>query len=1276
MLIQGDCNSNKVRYLAQKYVELINSGVSVSHILVLVLNPYKRVEFYNEIIKINPLMEKEKHNIFTFWGLCYNAFKDNWDYIAKLINAPSDEVKPNLCGLEVSQFIFKQSIKTADFSDYISKVNLLHQLFRRYSLIVQNSLTNSEIVERSRILNESFYKEAQKAIDDYKLKTIQYKSFDYLRQLAILPSIYNKTDYFKNIKYFISDDSDEFSFAFWAFVNSIMPQLNQYYISYDENGSSRCGYLCAYKSGIRDFKNTYSPEIIKLESKSKFSELSNKIFKSIKDGNKINDINLSYNLQLKRLDMCFSVLNYIKTLVKQGVNPSEISVITPLLDDVLIQNFSDTKDGIKFQILAGNEKLAQSNTVKYILVILKLFNNLPALEYEIKFLLLNLLKIPYKKCLDIIKEYSVNKQFNNYEFKEKSYEYQYKKLCALINAENKGKNTLSSQIRIIYSNLISEFDEEFDKDKYDFLLKEAFSFETAFIDNCENITEEFIKQIENSVISENPADAFYIKKDAVIVSSVQKIIDFSLKTKYQIWLDVSNNEWFKNDTGTLYNAWALNRDWNKKEYTLDDNINLTREKTARMLRKLILCAQEKIVFFSSIYDNTGNENFGGLTDYIEFKEEHKQEFKIIPRDDQKPVLDYKKGKMGIMAVPGAGKTTILLALIIKLINEGINPEHIFVLTYMDSAAKNFKERIKSAIPENFSLPNISTIHGLALRIIKENGNYSKVGLDENFEICDDNTKEKIVKELFYKLKIDDENYENYENYLKCISIVKLSENKEKLYSKFKEIQSFYNFYNEYNIALKQLNYIDYDDMLCFSVDILEKDKEVLKYYQNICKYIIEDEAQDSTDIQQKLIALLSGKYQNIVRCGDINQAITSTFTNSDLESFRDFINKNNKVEMVSSQRCAKQIYNLANSLIKESVIQTDAKDAFYNIEMKGTSNNPVSNQQPQYLSFNAENEEKNFILNKVKEIIKNNPKSSIAVLLRLNSQVNEYNELFISNNIKTSLRSDCLAQKSIYQLMISLLKVLQNPLNNRLILELAKIYHQNNIVCFEQEVFDFFKNINSPFIKLNIDEILNEHVMQLYWDIDYWLNNSSMSVDVLALNIGLYYSKNSADKSNSYMVATLIKRLTENNDTMETIIKKLEYAAQKSMSAYKFFEEEYENSNENPINIMTMHKSKGDEFDYVFIPELNEENYPVTLNNVKLKSGSHFIQTIKNSVDKFGIKSPQELKIEQINETLRLLYVGITRAKKELYLSNSHNYKKRKNTKRLSIFETILLETN
>ena len=212
-------------------------------------------------------------------------------------------------------------------------------------------------------------------------------------------------------------------------------------------------------------------------------------------------------------------------------------------------------------------------------------------------------------------------------------------------------------------------------------------------------------------------------------------------------------------------------------------------------------------------------------------------------------------------------------------------------------------------------------------------------------------------------------------------------------------------------------------------------------------------------------------------------------------------------------------------------------------------------------------------------------------------------------------------------------------------------------------------------MKMNPDEINDEGLLQLFWDIDYWLNNSSIETDILVLNIGLFYSKNSVDKSNSYMISAMVKRMFAENESLENIIKKLEYSAQKSLSAYRFFENELVETNDIPIEIMTMHKSKGDEFDYVFIPELNEENYPTSTKNVKLKSGGHFVQIIKNSIDNKGIKSPDELKLEQIEETLRLLYVGFTRAKKELYLTNSLNYKKRKNTKSVEIINKILLET-
>ncbi len=1264
MLIQGSINTQRTHLIIKKYNDLLNKGILSNEIIVIVLNSFKKRFYIQELKKINS--ECDIKNIFTFAGLCYNAFFDNWEKISVLINNKDKENKPNLCGLEISQFIFKQSIKEADFSDYISKVNLLHQLFRRYSLIVQNELTAQEVIKCSSILKESFASDAKKAIDNYKLNTIRYRSFDYLRQLAILPFIYKETDYFRNIKYLLIDDADEFSYAFWNFVYTLMPQLREFVIGYDERGASRCGYLCAYKSGINNFIEQFKPKIISLEDKSVFCKTADEFYRAVISGNKVKLETISRSHYIKRLDMLEAAANYTAELINMGILPYEIAVITPLADEMLFESLKE--HNINFQNISGSDKLMDYDTVKHIIYILKIVNNIPLKDHELKNILINLLKIPFRKCIEIINIYSKTKSIEKFKFTEEKNDYAYKKLIFLKETLKKTENSISEQIKIIFSNLITEFEFNVQTDKYAFLLKEAQNFEAAFKKNIENdITLEFITQIENSVISENPAEAFSIGKDAVIISTPQKIIDYSYKTKYQLWLDISSSEWQKQDTGTLYNAWVFNRDWKKEEYSLEDNINLTKDKTARVIRKLMLCSKQEIRFYSSIYDNSGNENILGLDDFIEISNNNRYKFEIIPRDDQKPVLEYKQGKMGVMAVPGAGKTTILLALIIKLLKDGIKPENIFVLTYMESAAKNFKEKLKLCIEETSQLPNISTIHGLALRIIKENGNYTKIGLDENFDIIDESAKEKIIKELFYKLKIDEDNYDNY---LRCISTVKLAAKQNNLHSKHKEINRFLNFYNEYNAILKQNNLIDYDDMLCYSVKLLEENKEILKYYQELCRYVIEDEAQDSTEIQQRLINLINGKYNNIVRCGDINQAITSTFTNSSLKNFRNFVKQNNSVEMVSSQRCSRPIFEAANKLVKESFLTEGCKNAFYNIEIKGTENNPSNKNKPVYKIFEHAVDEKNFILAKVREIIKNSPDSSVAILLRLNSQVTEYNNFFINNGIKTIIRSDLLCQMRTFNLIFEVLKTMQNPFDNKQIAALIKTYEINNIYKFSEEEKTLIKDLKTPFINMNMDEISSEGILQLYWDVNYWLNNSITDPDILALRIGLYYSNNNTDKSNTYLISTIIKRLNTDSETFSELLKKLEYISQKP--AYKFFEDESCDKNREPaINIMTMHKSKGDEFNYVFIPELNEENYPSNRENTHLKSGTHFVQTIKSLIDNSELKTNDELKTEQVEETLRLLYVGITRAKQELYLSNAKNYLKRKNTKHVALIEKI-----
>ncbi len=612
------------------------------------------------------------------------------------------------------------------------------------------------------------------------------------------------------------------------------------------------------------------------------------------------------------------------------------------------------------------------------------------------------------------------------------------KFRALVENLSASTAKISEQIVEIYNELFVLSPIKFEEiNKFNFFLKQIVDFENVFGANFNRRKTDIILQAENSIIAENPYSVLEIDKNDLIISTPQKIIDNHIKTKYQIWLDISSSEWVKSDTGPLYNAWVFQKDWEKSEYTIEDNIELSKDKNGRVLRKLSLCTSKRVYCCSSLFDSNGVENYGGIEPYIitkEVDEESEQDtpkFKIVPREDQKPVLDYESGYMGISAVPGAGKTTILLALIIKLLERGINPERIFVLTYMDSAARNFRERIKNVRKNSSKLPNISTIHGLALRILKENGNYEKLGLSADFEICDDSQRGRILREIAAKLKIEQKTAEEFD---RAVSVFKFGRGNFAVEPADTKLKKFKMFFEAYQDSLKEFNLIDYDDMLTGSVRILKENPDILAHYQEICEYIIEDEAQDSSGVQQELITLLSGKHKNIIRCGDVNQSITATFSNADVEGFRRFITENNNVTMNCSQRCTKDVWKFANLLVESSSVKPESANSFFKMFMQ-----PVEGKNPEPCGvgpavigelFDSGVEEKNYVLRIIKETLSKHPEYTVGILLRNNYQVASWQNLIENSGLKVITRNQCLEQKAIFKVIFAVMKMIINPFDN------------------------------------------------------------------------------------------------------------------------------------------------------------------------------------------------------------------------------------------------------
>ena len=231
--------------LLEKYLELTNQGVLPSEILVLVSNSTLKKKFSERILENIKTDSIEKLNIHSFFSIVYNTISENWCFVENSIPSDKSFILPNLVGLEVSQFLLKDILKEYSVKGYNSKKSLFHQIFRRYSLIVQNNLNNDEVRERSKVLKESFAEDAELVIKRLLSRTLKTRSLDYLRQTLIFNHIYKNTDYFKKIKYLLVDDADEMTPVCFEFIKFLKPQLKDWCVCFDSLGSSRCGYLSA-----------------------------------------------------------------------------------------------------------------------------------------------------------------------------------------------------------------------------------------------------------------------------------------------------------------------------------------------------------------------------------------------------------------------------------------------------------------------------------------------------------------------------------------------------------------------------------------------------------------------------------------------------------------------------------------------------------------------------------------------------------------------------------------------------------------------------------------------------------------------------------------------------------------------------------------------------------------------------------------------------------------------------------------------------------------------
>ena len=585
-------------------------------------------------------------------------------------------------------------------------------------------------------------------------------------------------------------------------------------------------------------------------------------------------------------------------------------------------------------------------------------------------------------------------------------------------------------------------------------------------------------------------------------------------------------------------------------------------------------------------------------------------------DKQLEAVNHTEGPCLVLAGAGSGKTRVLTERIIKLIDDGVSPYNILAITFTNKAAKEMRVRVQNKIGDVADSIFIGTFHSFGLRILREN--YDAIGYSSNITILDTDDTKSLIKRILKENSFDPADYD-----IKHI-ISRISNAKNDGISPLEFSKLFLNehdkviglVYEKYLKLLKENNSVDFDDLLLKPVEIFKKRKDILEKYQERFRYILVDEYQDTNSIQYELCKMLAKKYNNIFVVGDANQSIYS-WRNADYRNILNFEKdyKNAHVVLLEENyRSTNTILKAANSVIKNN--------------NEGTKLNLWTSigdgEKIEYIRVEDEIKESSFVINKIKELVSEGYNySDFAVLYRTNAQSRTVEEAFVRNNIP-------------YNIIGSYYFYNRKEIKD-LIAYLNLIYNTNDSVSLERIINTPKRGIGTKTID-NIREKANMNDISLFDAID---SGKELEFKKLILEL-IEDSKtmNLSDLIEDVLVKTGLRREYELDKSIESDTKVENLNEFKSLAVN--FEDNgiYDLStflenimlvsdkgqyaeDDNNVNIMTLHSAKGLEFNIVFILGMEEGIFPHSR----------------------SFESAKELEEER-----RLCYVGITRAKKKLYL--------------------------
>lgn len=602
--------------------------------------------------------------------------------------------------------------------------------------------------------------------------------------------------------------------------------------------------------------------------------------------------------------------------------------------------------------------------------------------------------------------------------------------------------------------------------------------------------------------------------------------------------------------------------------------------------------------------------------------------------EQQQAVQHTEGPLLILAGAGSGKTKVLTVRIAHLLAQGVNPYEILAITFTNKAAKEMKSRVEGLVGDVANRIWLSTFHSFCAKFLRfELDNF--LGYNSNFTIYDTSDSQAVIKAALKALNLDDKYYPVGA----MIGAISDAKNKLLFASDFrKQARDFYqqkvaDVYEYYERELRKNNALDFDDLLLVAVKLLQSNEAVLDKYSKRFRYVMIDEYQDTNHAQYLLAKLLASHWKNIAVVGDADQSIYA-WRGADIQNILDFEKDYpncTSIKLEQNYRSTKIILDAANAVIENN--EGRPKKNLWTDKTEGA--------KIQHFTAQSEHEEAAFIGDTIakKHDIHGVPYGDMAILYRTNAQSRVLEEALIKRALPyTMVGGTKFYDRKEIKDVLAYLRVLYNPFDDLSLLRIINVPKRSIGATTVAKLQDYARaNGTSLFMTLTqlhlVDSIkgktkekLEEFGILIFTLVAEMEDRTVLDIlesilDRTGYLAQLEESTDPQDQARAENIGELLSVAKDFQDTNPsgTVEDFLEQVA--LVNDVDSFEQE-----ESKVTLMTLHAAKGLEFPIVFLGGLEEGLFPHS-------------RTLMNP--------------EEIEEERRLAYVGITRAEKELYISNA-----------------------